>query len=142
MRISFHKSGEVNGSSHVKFPLRISANLNFESIGKYCFLWSILAKLQPISDSEKGHCKKVSNSKQHFDELNIDGFHSSNGFKCRASLRFEKIYNSSINIFETKFYQHQIKSNLQLIPTDISEDGSKRVINLLIYKNQYFLIGK
>ena len=43
MKISFYKTGELNGSSYVKIPLRSSAILNIQDNDKYCFLWSILA---------------------------------------------------------------------------------------------------
>ena len=47
MGISFYKSGELNGSSHAKVPSRNSAIFNIKKDDKYCFLWSILAKLHP-----------------------------------------------------------------------------------------------
>ena len=43
MTVDFYKTGEINGQSYVKIPLRSSAVLNIESKGNYCFLWSILA---------------------------------------------------------------------------------------------------
>ena len=45
MTIYFYKTGEMNGRSYVKIPLRSAANLNIENDDKYCFIWSILAKL-------------------------------------------------------------------------------------------------
>ena len=47
MTIYLYETGEANGSSYVKFPLRNSASLKFQNVDKYCFLWSILAKLHP-----------------------------------------------------------------------------------------------
>ena len=41
------KTGELNGSSYVKSPLRSNAILNMRNIDKYCFLWPILADLHP-----------------------------------------------------------------------------------------------
>ena len=49
--VYFHKTGEMNGGSYVKIPLRSNVILNFENDDKYCFLWSILAFLHP--------CKKI-----------------------------------------------------------------------------------
>ena len=71
MKISFYKTGELNGSSYVKIPLRSSAILNIQNIDKYCFFWSILASLDP---RENDHPNRVSNYNQYFNELNIDGF--------------------------------------------------------------------
>ena len=51
MTIYFYKTGEMNGRSYVKIPLRSSAVLNIENDDKYCFLWSILAKLHPCNNS-------------------------------------------------------------------------------------------
>ena len=47
MIIYFYKTGGINGKNHVKIPLRSNAILNIEQDDKYCFLWSILAKLHP-----------------------------------------------------------------------------------------------
>ena len=41
--ISFYKSGELNGSSYVKVPLRSLAIINNKNDDKYCSLLSILA---------------------------------------------------------------------------------------------------
>ena len=50
MKISFYKTGELNGSSYNKFPLRSNAILNIQNNDKYCFLWSILASLHPCEN--------------------------------------------------------------------------------------------
>ena len=41
MKISFHKTGELNGTSYVEIPLRSSAILNVQNNDKHCFIWSI-----------------------------------------------------------------------------------------------------
>ena len=79
LKISFYKTGELNSSSYVKFPLRSSAILNFQNNDKYCFIWSILASLHP---QENDHPNSVSNYIQYFDEINLDGFDFTNEFKC------------------------------------------------------------
>ena len=86
---SIFKPGELNGSSYVKVPSRGSAILNVKNDDKYCFLWSILAKLHPISDSKNGHAAKVSNYEQYFNELNVSGFDFLKGFKCSDMHKFE-----------------------------------------------------
>ena len=40
MTISFYNTGNMDGSSYVKVPLRSSAILNIKNNDKYCFLWS------------------------------------------------------------------------------------------------------
>ena len=45
MTIYFHKTGEMNGRSYGKIPLKSAAILNIENDDKYCFIWSISAKL-------------------------------------------------------------------------------------------------
>ena len=57
MKIRFYKTGELNGSSYVKLPLRSSALINNKNDDKSCLNWSILAKLQPCN---KNHPKLVS----------------------------------------------------------------------------------
>ena len=48
----------------------------------------------------------------------------------------------SVNIHELKFYQDGEKWKHKLIPIEISKNESDKVIDLLIYKNQYALIKK
>ena len=91
----------MNGSSYVKFPLRSSAVLNIENDDKYCFIWSVMAWLHPCNNN---HPNRESNYKQYSNELNIECFRSTNGFKCSDMHRFEKFNNLSLNIFELKFY--------------------------------------
>ena len=116
-----------------------SAFLNTEDNEKYCFLWSIFAHLHPCNNN---NLNRVSMYRQYFNELNIEGFHFTNGFKCSAVHRFNEVNILSINIFELKFYQDQKKWRLKLIPIDVSRNDSNRVVNLLIYKNHYALIKK
>ena len=59
MKISFYKTGELNGSSYVKIPLRSNASLNIENADKYCFIWSILAHLHPCENSQPTRVKKL-----------------------------------------------------------------------------------
>ena len=135
MTISFYNTGNMDGSSYIRVPLRSSAILNIKNDDKYCFLWSILAKLHPCENS---HPDRVSNYEPYFNELNIEGFDFANGFRCSDMYRFEKLNNLSINIYELNFDQNKHK----LIPIEISKNVSDKVIDLLIYKNHYVLIKK
>ena len=51
MTIYFYKTGELNGSTYVKNSLRSNAIVIFENDDKYCFLWSVLAYLNPCNNS-------------------------------------------------------------------------------------------
>ena len=54
--------------------------------------------------------QRVSNYKKYFNQLNIQGFDFTNGFKCSDVKNFlKKINNLSINIFELCFYQDDNK---------------------------------
>ena len=106
---------------------------------KYCFLWSILANLHPC---ENDHTNRVSNYNQCFNELNIDGFDFTNGFKCCVMHRFEKVNYLSINVYELYFHQDGDKWKHNLKPIEISKNESDRVVDLLIYRNHYALIRK
>ena len=79
MKITFFRTGELNRSSYVKNPIRSSTLINIKNDDKDCFIWSILAKLHPC---EIDHPNRVSNYKQHVDELNIEGFDFTTGFRC------------------------------------------------------------
>ena len=115
----FYKLGELNGSSYVKISLRRSALVRNNYNVKYSFIWSILASLHPCNND---HPSRVSNYKQHFIELNINGFVFSNGFKCSDMHKFEKLYNFTINIFEINFYQEQSKWRHKIIPIEFSKN--------------------
>ena len=139
MTIYFYQTGIMNGSNSVKIPLRSNAILNIENNDKCCFLWSILVYLHPCNNN---HPNRVSNYKQYFDELNINGFDFANRFKCSNVHKFNELNNLSVNKFELIFYQDQNKWRHELIPIEVSRNESDRVIDLAIYKNHYVLIKK
>ena len=139
MIIYFYETTEMNGSKYIKIPLRSNAILNVEKNDKYCFLWSILAWLHPCNNN---HPNRVSDYKQYFNELNINGFDFTNGFRCSDVHKFSELNNLSVNIFELNFYQDQNQWKHKLIPIEISKKNSDRVIDLAIYKNHYVLIKK
>ena len=98
-----------------------------------------IAWLHPCNSN---HPNRVSNFKQYFNELNIQGFDFTNGFKCSDVHKFNELNNLSVNIFELVFYQDQNQWKHKLLPIAISKNNSDRVIDLAIYKNHYVLIKK
>ena len=139
MTVYFYKTNEMNGSNYVKIPLRSNAISNIEKNDKYGFLWSILASLHPCINN---HPNRVSNYKNYFDELNIQGFDFTKGFRCSDVHKFNELNNLSINIFELNFYQDQNQWKHKLIPIEVSKNDSEIVIHLAIYKNHYVLFKK
>ena len=139
MTIYFYKTTEMNGSNYIKIPLRSNAILNIENYDKYCFLWSILASLYLCNNN---HSNRVSNYKQYFNELNIQGFDFSRGIKCSDVQKFNEVNKLSVNIFQLSFYQDQNQLKHKLIPIEVSKNTSDRVIDLAIYKSHYVLIKK
>ena len=139
MTIYFYKTNELYGSNYVKNPLRSNAILNIENNDKYSFLWSKLASLHPCNNN---HPNRVSNYEQYFNELNINGFDFTKGFRCSDVHKFNELNNLSLNIFELNVYQDQSKLKHKLIPIEVSKNDSDRVIDLAIYKNHYVLIKK
>ena len=135
----FYETNEMNGLNYVKIPLRTNAILNIENNNKYCFLWSILAWLHPCNNN---HPNRVSNYRQYFNELNIQGIDFTNGFKCSDVHKFNELNNLSVNIFELNFSQDQNQWKHKLIPIEISKNDVDRVIDLAIYENHYVLIKK
>ena len=139
MTIYFYETTQMNGSNYIKIPLRSNAILNVENNDKYCLIWSILATLYPCNNT---HPNRVSNYKPYFNELNIQDFDFTNGFKCSDVHKFNELNNLSVNIFEINFYQDHNQWKHKLIPIEISKKNSDRVIDLAIYKNHYVLIKK
>ena len=129
MTVYFDKTNELNGSNYIKIPLRSTAILNFENNDKNCFLWSILAYLHPCNNN---HPNRVSNYRQYFIELNIQGFDSSRTFRCSDVHKFNELNNLSVNIFELNFYQDQNQWKYNLIAIEISKNDSDRVVDLAI----------
>ena len=78
MKISFYNTGESNGSSYVKIPLRSIALIFIKNNDKHCFIWSILPSHHPCDND---HPNGVSNYKQNFDGIDFEFFNFSNGFK-------------------------------------------------------------
>ena len=78
MTICFQKTVENNGRFYVKIILRSNAISNIENNDEYCFLWLLLAYLHPCNINNPN---RVSDYKQYFNELNINGFDFTNGFK-------------------------------------------------------------
>ena len=135
--IYFYETGEMNGSNYVKIPLRSNAILNTENNDKYCFIWSIIARLHLCNNN---HSNRVSNYKQYFNELNTQGFDFRYGFKFSDVHRFNELNSLPIKIFELVFYQDQNQWRHKLIPIEISKNNSDRGIDLAIYRNHYVLI--
>ena len=139
MTLYFYKTNEMNGSNYIKIPLRSNSILNIENNDKYCFLWSILPYLHPCTIN---HPNRVSNYKQYFNELNINGFDFTKGFRCSDVHKLNDLNNLSVNIFELNFYRDQNQWGHKLIPIEVGKINSDRIIDLAIYKNHYVLIKK
>ena len=135
----FYKTGELNGSNYVKFFSRSKAILEIRKDDKYCSIWSIVASFHPCFNDNPN---RVSNYRHFLNELNIEGFDFTNGFKCGNVHNFEKLNNLSINISELNFYQDRNKWKHKLIPIEISKNESEKVIDLVIYKTPYAFIKK
>ena len=135
--VYFYKTNELNDSNCIKIALRSNAILIIEKNDKHCFIWSILGYLHPCNNN---HPNRVSNYRQYFNELNIQGFDFTNGFKFSDVHKINELNNLSVNIFELKFYQDQNQWKHNLIPIEISKNDSDRVIEVAIYKNHYALI--
>ena len=69
----------------------------------------VSASLRPC---ENDHPNRVSNYKQYFNELNINGFNFTNGLNCSDVRKFEKLSKLSINIFELNCYQEKSNGNI------------------------------
>ena len=135
--IYFYKTGDLNGSNCVKIPLKSNAILNIEISDNFCFLLSILAYLHLCNNN---HPNRVSIYKHYFDEMSLERFDFTNGFKCNDVHKFNELNNLSINTFESNFYQDQNEWKHELILIEVDKSDSDRVIDLVVYRNQYVLI--
>ena len=127
MTIYFYKTGEIIDPNYVKIPLRSNAVLNIEKNDKCCFVWSILASVHPCNNN---HPIRVTNYKQFFIELTLNGFDFTHGFKCIDVHKFNELNNLSIKIFELNFYQAQNKWRHKLVRIEVSKNEIDRVIDI------------
>ena len=136
---SFQKPGEMNGSSYVKIPLTSSALVNIKNDDKYCFIWPTIANLHPCNINPD----RLLKYEKYLNELYIQGFDFTNGFKCGDMHKFEKLNDSSINIYELNFYKNDKKWKHKILPIEISKnDTVGSVFDLAVYKYHYAFIKK
>ena len=106
--------------------MRSNALINIKNDDKYCFFWSTLASLLPCNINPN----RFPIYRQNFNQLNIQGFDFTEGFKCSDVYKFEKLNKLSFNINELKFYPDDNKWKHKLIPLEISKNDSvKRVFD-------------
>ena len=139
MKVSFYETGELNGTSYIKTPLRSSALLKIQNSDKSCFFLSVLASLHLC---ENTHPSRVNNYIKYFNELNFQSFDFTNGFECSDNHKFNEVSNLSVKIYELNFYQDGDKWKHKLIPIKLSKIESDKVIDFLIYKIHQALIEK
>ena len=85
--------------------MRSNAILNIEKNDKFCIIWSVLVWLHPCNIN---HPNRISNYKQYLNELNIQCFDFTNGFKCSDVHKFNELNNLSVNFFEINFIKIRI----------------------------------
>ena len=119
----------MSGQCYVRIPVRSNAILNNKKHLKHCFIWSILVFLHAF---ENDNPNRVSNFGHNFNELIIEGFDFTNGFKCSEAHKFEKPNSLSVNMFQLNFYQDGNNRKHNLYPIEISINESDIVVELLI----------
>ena len=136
LKIYFHKTNLLNGMTYIKFPIRTNSILNIQNNDTYCFLWSILANIQPTND----HSNRVSKYIPFRNEQNITNIDFSNGMKIVDIPKFENLNPTlAINVFEYSTEDNDYK----LIPLYISKNNeNRRIIGLILYENHYILLKK
>ena len=110
--------------------MRSKALINNKNDDKYCFIWSTLASLLPCNTNPN----RVPIYRQNFNQLNIQVFDFTKGFKCSDVYKVEKLNKLSFNLNELNFYQDDNKWKHKLIPLEISKkDYVKRVFDSAIF---------
>ena len=69
--------------------------------------------------------------------MKIECFDFTNRFNYNDVHNFEKLPNLTLNLFEIKFYRNKNNRKHNLIPIEISKNESDRVVDQLIYKNDF-----
>ena len=123
----------------LKLPWDQTLSWMLKMIINVVFFLSILACLHPCDINQNN---RVSNYRQYFNELNIEGYDFSNGFKCSGVHWLNDLNKLPVNVFESNFYQDQNKWRHKLISTEVSKNNSDIVIDLATSKNHYILRKK
>ena len=100
-----------------------------------------LVNISSLHPCKNFNPNRVTNCKQYLNELNIQGFDFSYGFKCSDVDKFDDLNNLSVNVFELFFFQDQNNWRHKLIPIEISKKIHIKLF-LAIYKSHYILIKK
>ena len=111
-----------------KFIRERRAVVNVENGDEYCFLWSIMAALHPVTNN--GH--KTSSYPHFSTELNYEGIHFPINFHDIP--KFEKLNNLSINVYGIECDENSRKE--EIVPLYVNKfKSNKPKIHLLIIEN-------
>ena len=137
LKIYFHKTNIMNGMTYVKFPIRNNSVLNTQNTDTYCFLWSILANINPVDKDPQ----RVSKYIPYQNELNINNIDFTNGMRMIDIPKFENLNPIlSIKVFECTTDED---NDYKLVPLYLSKNiENRRMIDLVLYKNHYILLEK
>ena len=136
--LEIYKINDIQASSYIELPPKYKNSqsiINIKNNDQYCFLWCILAYLNPVEDN-----KNITSSySKHFNKLNRKGLDFP--MKVTDIPKFENLNRLStggqqccINVFE-------LTGNV-LTPIHIKTNYDQPQIDLLLYQNHYCLITK
>ena len=114
----------LQGSSYLRLPKELvdkKAVLNIKSDDERCFVWSVLAALQPVH--RKDHPENGYHYKKYVNELNLDGIEFP--MKVSQIAKFERQNTAiSVNVFG---YEQK-----ELFPVYITKEKKENHVNLLL----------
>lgn len=117
----------LQGSSYLRLPKELvdkKAVLNIKSDDERCFVWSVLAALQPVH--RKDHPENGYHYKKYVNELNLDGIEFP--MKVSQIAKFERQNTAiSVNVFG---YEQK-----ELFPVYITKEKKENHVNLLPIAN-------
>jgi len=122
-----YKYNYQKGSSYIPLEFKSSNIINIQNKkDNKCFLWSILAKLFPVSDNKE----RVTKYREHEDKIIMDGIDYP--VRIKDIPKVEKQNNLSINVFALR----DQKNKQSLFPVYNSNIESEYIIDLLYIENQ------
>lgn len=125
------------GGCYIELPTELKNKrciINIKNKDNKCFLWSVIASLYPI----KIHAERIILYKKYEKNFNLKGIKFP--MEINKIKKFEKNYSNldfRINVYTWKV--HQFKQSM-LVPIRISKIKAKKLVNLLLLNEHYFLI--
>ena len=136
LEITFSRNRPVRGSSYIPLPAGLEKTGSLINVQNkkdhHCFKWAILRHIHP----REVHPERISDLKEHVNELNWGGIEFPTPCLERMYKKFEKSNNISLLVFGHEIVGDGMKKKTHIIPFYVPMERYERVVRLFFYKNK------